>query len=191
MKLQSYLEDDVGIKIDSNNANQAVTQLLDEARDNGELQLSPKLVQRYTMMNMELALFDRDEGGDWGRFKQDECSWTGVKCNGNREVTDIRLLGRGLQGSIPTEVGLLQALTQLDLASNNLQGRIPEELYSCLSLQRIFLYQNRLTGTISDKIIDLWSLRDFNLSSNRISGEFFVEMVVSCVLHFSFLFILQ
>ncbi|CAJ1964028.1 unnamed protein product [Cylindrotheca closterium] len=169
MKLQSYLEDDIGILVESNKANQAITQIAEEADENESL--TPKLVQRYAMINMELALFDSSAGGNLGRFKQDECSWTGVKCNGNREVVDIRLLGKGMQGSIPSEIGLLQALTQLNLASNNLQGKLPEELYNCLSLEKLFLYQNRLTGTISDKIIKLWSLTDFNLSSNRISGR--------------------
>ncbi|CAJ1964030.1 unnamed protein product [Cylindrotheca closterium] len=182
VKLRNYLENDFGVGIESTNGNQAVAQLLEEARADGELPLTPKLVQRYAMINMEFALFDISASGfvdpivrqnqrNWGALNQDECSWSGIKCNGNREVTDVKLLGKDLQGSIPSEIGMLQALTQLDLASNKLQGSLPEELYNCVSLKKLFLYQNRLTGTISDKIINLWSLTDFNLSSNRISGR--------------------
>lgn len=179
VNFRSYLEDDVGIQTDSYNANQAITQMTEEARadGNGDKPMTPKLVQRYAMINMELALFGST--GNWGRFNQDECSWPGITCNGDEQVAVIERPGKGLQGSIPSEVGLLRALAHFDLSRNNLQGSLPEELYDAVSLQKIYLYQNRLSGTISDKIINLWSLTRFNLSSNRISGEFHIINFIS------------
>jgi len=171
-RLRNYLENDFGVEIQSNRANEAVSVIVEEAKADGfnEIPLTPKIVQRYAMINMELALFD-GSSRNWGSFKQEECTWPGISCNSNQEVTQVQLLGKGLFGSIPSEIGLLKALEHLDLASNGLQGSIPEELYSCLSLQKIFLYDNRFSGTISDKIIDLWDLEEFNLSTNQISGR--------------------
>ena len=35
---------------------------------------------------------------------------------------------QGLQGTIPTEIGLLKNLTRIDLRDNNLYGTIPQKL---------------------------------------------------------------
>ncbi|KAL3932446.1 MAG: hypothetical protein SGBAC_010843 [Bacillariaceae sp.] len=175
-----YLENEFGVVVESEEAKKAVAQLVEEAMSNGgdgEVPLTPKTIQRFALLNMEFALaggvnaFSRQSESSWGLFGQDECEWNGVTCNDNLEVTDILLGRQGLTGTIPTEIGLLQALTQLDLSKNGLQGSLPEELYDVVSLQKLFLYKNRLTGTISDKIIQPWNLTDFVINNNRLTGS--------------------
>ncbi|MYB76494.1 MAG: hypothetical protein F4X83_05240, partial [Chloroflexi bacterium] len=55
-------------------------------------------------------------------------SWEGVTTGGTpSRVTKLRLASKSLSGSIPAELGTLNALTHLDLSSNSLTGEIPEE----------------------------------------------------------------
>lgn len=169
-RLRNYLENDLDIFTRSSIGNQAIVRIAQEAKETKlAIPLTRKTVQRFAMLSIELALFG-NSGGSLGGFGQDECSWTGIACNGNQEVTHIRLLGKGLQGSIPGEIGLLKSLVHLNLATNNLKGRIPEELWECRSLRKLFLYQNRLSGTISDKVVNLWELLYLNLSDNQLTG---------------------
>jgi hypothetical protein len=53
-------------------------------------------------------------GGDWSAISwftnQDPCEWIGINCNGNGEITSIRLSSKRLEKQIPTEFGLLPFL---------------------------------------------------------------------------------
>ena len=78
--------------------------------------------------------------------------WEGVYLNGTNgmptRVTAIVLRRRGLDGTIPAELGQLPMLTQLNLHSNDLTGSIPADLARLSRLERLLLHNNRLTGTI-------------------------------------------
>ena len=78
--------------------------------------------------------------------------WEGVYLNGTNgmptRVTAIVLRRRGLDGTIPAELGQLPMLTQLNLHSNDLTGSIPGDLARLSRLERLLLHNNRLTGTI-------------------------------------------
>lgn len=75
-------------------------------------------------------------------------SWDGITVDEDR-VTRIDLPGRGLNGSIPEELGSLLHLQALNLADNELAGQIPEELEDLPHLGAInFAGNDELTGWV-------------------------------------------
>lgn len=76
-------------------------------------------------------------------------SWDGVTTSGTpSRVTGIALQSRGLDGTIPPELGALSELTSLVLSFNLLTGSIPSELGSLANLKEVRLAGNNLTGCI-------------------------------------------
>jgi hypothetical protein len=66
---------------------------------------------------------------NWNATSKDKyCSWTGITCNAQKQVTSINLNGFGLTGTIPEEMGGLLQLIHLDLSHNKLAGYIPSDL---------------------------------------------------------------
>jgi hypothetical protein len=172
---------------------QAVEFLVDEAAQTFLDTSDPeKLVQRYAMATLDYALRDASFQGNetdtstamdgsfpsrnlqtalpLGRPNLDECLWIGVTCF-NGTVVDIELGNKGFAGSIPSEIGLMTALTQLDLSHNDIGGFIPEELYRLTDLEYLFLYQNKLTGTISSSAGNWWNMSHLHLSHNQLTGS--------------------
>ncbi|GAQ79501.1 hypothetical protein KFL_000310510 [Klebsormidium nitens] len=88
---------------------------------------------------------------------------------------------KGLNGTIPPELGRLTNLTYLKLGSltyltklylfeNNLSGPIPVKLGSLAYLTRLSLSNNRLSGPIPPELGSLTSLSNLALSNNNLSG---------------------
>ena len=78
-----------------------------------------------------------------------------------------------LQSStIPTEIGLLTQLTALKMHGNDLQGTIPTEI-GLLSTQlvELYLYRNKLVGTIPTEIQLLSNLGVLWLHFNDLNGN--------------------
>lgn len=70
-----------------------------------------------------LALYNATNGDawtnktDWLGDEGTECSWYGVQCDGDENVTQLSLDQNNLEGSIPVEIGGLSALQLLDRKS--------------------------------------------------------------------------
>ncbi len=104
--------------------------------------------------------------------------WEGVTTNGDGRVTDLKLIGHGLSGEIPAELGSLSNLIWLDLDVNDLSGEIPAELGNLSNLRTLSLNSNELSGEIPAELGSLSNLESLNLSNNGngLSGEIPAEL---------------
>ena len=99
-------------------------------------------------------------------------SWKGVTVRGTpKRVAKLYLHGSGLSGAIPTQLGSLTALTELNLSWNRLSGAIPTQLGSLTKLTKLYLYGNWLTGAIPTQLGSLPKLRHLYLYANRLTGS--------------------
>ena len=96
--------------------------------------------------------------------------WDGVVL-GTFGVERLYLHNRGLDGSLPPELGALDDLEVLSLGRNRLTGEMPPELGSMTDLERLYLQDNELTGEIPPEIGGMRSLERLYLWRNRLTGE--------------------
>jgi Leucine-rich repeat (LRR) protein len=86
-------------------------------------------------------------------------------------LTYIDLQSNGLTGTIPTELGLLTGLMNLELPFNELTGTIPTELGLLTALTFLDLEVNALTGIIPSELGMLIPSTCIWLRSNDLSGN--------------------
>eukprot|EP00257_Ricinus_communis_P028168 XP_025015582.1 protein STRUBBELIG-RECEPTOR FAMILY 6 [Ricinus communis] len=118
----------------------------------------------------------------WTSNGGDPCgeSWKGVTCSGSR-VTEIKLSGLSLSGSLGYQLNLLTALINLmttsindfylccrDVSFNQLPGNLPWSFRNLSSMTSMYLQNNRFTGTI-DVLADL-PLKNLNVANNQFTG---------------------
>ncbi|XP_027337896.1 protein STRUBBELIG-RECEPTOR FAMILY 6-like isoform X2 [Abrus precatorius] len=99
-------------------------------------------------------------------------SWKGITCSGNR-VTEIKLPGLGLTGSMGYQLQSLTSATILDLSNNNLGATIPYQLPP--NLQHLNLANNNFNGGIPYFISTMSSLIDLNLGHNQLQQGLTVD----------------
>ena len=98
--------------------------------------------------------------------------WDGVILDGTpQRVLELTLYNRGLDGTLPAELGKLTNLQILYLNNNDLSGAIPGELGEMFSLTHLFLHRNRLTGEIPGELSKLSDLEWLSLYANELSGD--------------------
>mmetsp|Transcript_6653 Transcript_6653/g.15461 ORF Transcript_6653/g.15461 Transcript_6653/m.15461 type:complete len:360 (+) Transcript_6653:140-1219(+) len=99
------------------------------------------------------------------------CTWYGVACGSEGEVTSLVLSANSLTGPIPNEIVALTALQHLDLSINNLTGPIPPEIGLLESLTVLNLFDNKLEGAIPESVNLLQKLEKLIMSGNQLEGE--------------------
>jgi Leucine-rich repeat (LRR) protein len=82
----------------------------------------------------------------------------------------LNLSSNNFTGVIPSKIGELRALTNLDFSSNLLQGDIPPSICNLRHLQVLDLSCNHLTGPIPEALNKLYFLAKFNVSNNDLEG---------------------
>jgi Leucine-rich repeat (LRR) protein len=75
-----------------------------------------------------------------------------------------------LNGTIPSEIGLIKCLRTLDLNHNRFSGSFPSTLYGLSNLTFLNLDNNIVQGTISSQVANMVSIQTFSLYSNRLHG---------------------
>ncbi|RLN16453.1 Tyrosine-sulfated glycopeptide receptor 1 [Panicum miliaceum] len=122
-----------------------------------------------------LAGLSRDGGlaASW-RSNTDCCTWDGVACNANREVIEVSLASRGLEGHISPSLGSLKGLLRLNLSGNSLSGSLPLELILSSSTVSLDVSFNRLGGGLLELPSSMPGrpLQVLNISSNFFTGSF-------------------
>ncbi|ESR40058.1 protein STRUBBELIG-RECEPTOR FAMILY 6 [Citrus sinensis] len=106
----------------------------------------------------------------WSATGDDPCgqSWKGVICSGQR-VTELKLSGLGLSGSVGYQLSSLTALTNLDLSNNNFGGDIPYNIPP--NLERLDLENNKFTGNVPYSISQMKTLKYVNIAHNQLQGQ--------------------
>ncbi|KAI5602292.1 hypothetical protein BDE02_01G146400 [Populus trichocarpa] len=124
----------------------------------------------------------------WSANGDDPCgqNWKGIACSGSR-VTEIKLPGLALSGSLGYQLDSLTAVMNLDLSNNNLAGALPYQLPP--NLQRLNLANNKLSGGIPYSISLMRSLTYLNLGHNQLQsqlGDMFGQLTSLSTLDVSF-----
>ena len=87
--------------------------------------------QRIIQRDVLIALYDATNGANWFFNSgwlvtgSDECNWYGVTCNGSGTVTELALTSNKLDGTIPSDIGLLTELGKLDIDDSLLSYLLP------------------------------------------------------------------
>lgn len=82
----------------------------------------------------------------------------------------------GLSGVMPSEIGSLSQLTQLSLDGNNLTGPIPTEIFSLSLLETLELYDNPLDGTLPAEVSSLAALTEMDITGTKLTGSIPTEI---------------
>ncbi|CAM9960831.1 unnamed protein product [Ectocarpus sp. 4 AP-2014] len=121
-----------------------------------------------------LVLYWSTNGPNWTKninwdTLADLSDWYGVEANDQARVVKLHLMVNNLRGPVPSELGHLSALQELDLCRNQLSGHIPPELGALSELQVLNLSGNELTGHIPKELGALSKLQNLNLQSNKLT----------------------
>ncbi|KAK2353400.1 STRUBBELIG-receptor family [Trifolium repens] len=121
-----------------------------------------------TLMNLFQSMNSPSQLNWQANGNNDPCgqSWTGITCSGNR-ITEIKLPGHSLSGTLSYNLQSLSALTNLDLSNNNLGGTIPYS-FPQQTLQHLNLANNNFNGGIPYVFSDIPSLISLNLGHNQL-----------------------
>jgi len=79
--------------------------------------------------------------------------------------------GNQLSGTIPTELGLLTAMTRLGLNMMALTGTIPSELGRMTGMGTLLLHNTELTGSIPQDLVAMTALEAFTVSMTHLTGS--------------------
>ncbi|KAI9083596.1 hypothetical protein K1719_034538 [Acacia pycnantha] len=86
-------------------------------------------------------------------------------------LVNLDLVGNGINGSIPAELGEIDGLQKLILEDNQLGGILPHSLGNLVNLRKLRLSANNFTGTMPDTYGNLKNLTDFSMDGSSLSGK--------------------
>ena len=92
-------------------------------------------------------------------------------------VTRLRLGDCAMMGTVPTQIGRLTALNQLDTNYNFMSGTLPTEMGLLTDLGSLFVSANRfISGTIPTEVGNLRWLKAMGIQENMLSGSLPTEL---------------
>ena len=107
---------------------------------------------------------------DWSSTT-DIRSWRGITVTGTPpRLTAVNCRRLRLEGTVPTQLGNLSNLAELNLAANDLKGPVPPQLGNLSNLRALDLHANELSGLIPPQLANLPYLVSLKLSSNELRG---------------------
>ncbi|HMW37035.1 MAG TPA: FG-GAP-like repeat-containing protein, partial [bacterium] len=96
-------------------------------------------------------------------------TWFGITVTDGR-VSHVELGNNNLSGFIPSSVGNISAIKNLNLFNNNVGGPIPATISALTEIVSLNLQNNQLTGSIPASITALTKLKHLYLDFNTLSG---------------------
>ena len=97
------------------------------------------------------------------------CEHTPSACDGSYSSSTLSMHA-GLNGVLPTELGLLTNLTSITIFNSTLSGTLPTQLAKLSKLHYMFLAKNNHTGALPTQLGQLTQLTNLNLDFNKFSG---------------------
>ncbi|KAL5718239.1 hypothetical protein ACHQM5_011168 [Ranunculus cassubicifolius] len=98
------------------------------------------------------------------------CSWSGIECDRNTQISSLDLSYRNLSGFIPPEIKLLSQLTYLNLSGNSFDGPFPTTIFELPLLRSLDISHNNFNSSFPPGITKLKFLHLFNAYSNSFTG---------------------
>ena len=98
------------------------------------------------------------------------CTWGGITCSSG-SVTVISLQTLSLTGSLPTSIGSLVKLKNIDICCNSIGGTIPSSIGFLTAISDLSIGANKFVGTIPSTIGYMSSLTDMFFDTNHFTGK--------------------
>ncbi|XP_065864395.1 probable LRR receptor-like serine/threonine-protein kinase At3g47570 [Euphorbia lathyris] len=83
----------------------------------------------------------------------------------------LSLAHNSLSGNLPSQVGKLINVYNLDVSENKLSGEIPTAIGDCSALAYLYMQGNSFQGAIPSSLASLGGLQHLDLSRNNLTGE--------------------
>ena len=101
-------------------------------------------------------LYESTNGAGWKSKKRwlngkpcDRKNWEGVRCDRKKRVRNLRLSELGLTGTVPSQLGLLASLEDLEIDDElTMSGTLPSELGLLTQLEQLEMDGTLLSGMI-------------------------------------------
>lgn len=126
-----------------------------------------------------VAFYNATDGPNWTTtwdLHQSINTWHGITINEEGCVSRLILNDNNLKGTIPTEIGQLSSLENINLSKDSIYGSLPLEIYDLVELEFLYLSDLELSGSIPANINQLQKLRLLNLEKNKLTGGIPVEI---------------
>eukprot|EP00873_Tetraselmis_striata_P024009 jgi/Tetstr1/444273/TSEL_032165.t1 len=101
----------------------------------------------------------------------DLCTFGGVECNPEGQVTALYIGLNRITGSVPAEFSAFTGLTDLFLPVNDLTGTLPPQWSVLTQLRRLSVDSNRITGVVPPQWSALNALEQLSMANNQLSGN--------------------
>jgi hypothetical protein len=117
-------------------------------------------------------------------------SWQGLTCSSTAlfecSVSAVNLASTNLVGTLPTAIGNLTALRNLNLNLNSIYGSLPDSIGNWQAMQSFEISYTSLGGSLPSGLYSWSSAKTISLVYNQFSGEeiFFFCLECHCCLVF-------
>ncbi|CAJ1962396.1 unnamed protein product [Cylindrotheca closterium] len=137
--------------------------------------VTSELLERHALVTMYYNLRGEgwvfDSSDNW-LTSTSHCDWEFVECDENGSVISLNFRSKGLQGSLPAEIGNLSNLIELHLVGNRLTGSLPTPSFGQLTkLRSLFLDDNRMKGSLPSHLGLLADLEHATFNNNLFTGQ--------------------
>jgi Leucine-rich repeat (LRR) protein len=144
----------------SDASNTAIDWLINDNTGNSQCG-EENFIERFALIKVFFALNVPGEFMDYAG----QCNWQSITCNSGK-VNSIDLKDANLEEDIPSEIGLLQSVKELQLSRNSFTF-IPIEISRMPSLTKLSLFDNKIES-IPTAIENMTSLEVLSLYDNEI-----------------------
>jgi hypothetical protein len=137
-----------------------------------------RMTQRYALVTLfhatdrdasDRPYSNRSTAARW--FENvDECTWNGIACNADRQVSKVDWYGRKIVGYLPDDVGLLTDLVFFGISANQIRGTLPSTIGLWTDLSVFSVFETQVTGTIPDSVANWTNITEAYFYSNGLTG---------------------